>query len=365
MSSSPPGPVVLPSSDSEMLPTTYRSAVLSGFARVNPSSDRRCLGPCSVTSLSVHVQPAAPPLEWPIKQQRLAPDASPLDNGLWHAGRVDDDAVVRPFRPAPDAIEFRHLRSFVAVAEELSFVRAAQRLYISQPALSRQIRGLERLLGCDLFRRSTQRVELTVAGEALLARVGEVLGALDDAIATTRSVGGEFDAMMSASWEPWVQASAAETDVDAMRVAVEELHGQFAPPPEVRISSAIAGGVPALTATPDKPSGARVLYLHGGGYVAGSAFGYRHLAGAIASASAATVTVIDYRLAPEHPFPAGLHDAIDAYRWLLGLPVPAEDIIVIGDSSGGGLAMSLLLALPEHNLPVPAAAALLCPWRST
>ena len=68
--------------------------------------------------------------------------------------------------------------------------------------------------------------------------------------------------------------------------------------------SVIAGGVPALRITPETPSDATVLYLHGGAYVSGSAFGYRHLAGAIATAAQVPVLVIDYRLAPEHPHPA-------------------------------------------------------------
>src|SRR5262245_53887877 len=92
---------------------------------------------------------------------------------------------------APEGVEVRHLRAFVAVAEELNFSRAAERLYLSQPALSRQIRMLERLVGCELLRRSTHRVELTVAGEALLDRARAVLAALDDAIAAAQSVGGE------------------------------------------------------------------------------------------------------------------------------------------------------------------------------
>src|SRR3979411_2905008 len=71
---------------------------------------------------------------------------------------------------APDAIELRHLRAFVAVAEELNFSRAAERLFITQPALSRQIGSLERLLGVALLRRTTHQVELTMAGEALLDR---------------------------------------------------------------------------------------------------------------------------------------------------------------------------------------------------
>jgi len=83
----------------------------------------------------------------------------------------DDNAEVVSLPQAPDAIELRHLRAFVAVADELNFGRAAARLYLSQPALSRQIRSLERLVGCDLLRRSTHRVELTLAGEALLEGV--------------------------------------------------------------------------------------------------------------------------------------------------------------------------------------------------
>lgn len=82
--------------------------------------------------------------------------------------RHAQDGQVLALPHAPDAIELRHLRAFVAVADELNFGRAASRLYLSQPALSRQIRTLERLVGTDLLRRSTHRVELTLAGEALL-----------------------------------------------------------------------------------------------------------------------------------------------------------------------------------------------------
>src|SRR3954466_8317598 len=103
---------------------------------------------------------------------------------------------VLAFPQAPDGVEVKHLRAFVAVAEELNFSRAAERIYVSQPALSRQIRSLERLLGCQLLRRSTHRVELTVAGDALLDRARRLLADLDEAVATAQSVGGELAGRM-------------------------------------------------------------------------------------------------------------------------------------------------------------------------
>jgi epsilon-lactone hydrolase len=281
---------------------------------------------------------------------------------MGQTGVMDGDQNVLALPSAPDAIELRHLRALVAVADDLSFSRAAQRLFISQPALSRQIRGLERLVGCDLFRRSTQRVELTLAGESLLARARALLADLDDAISVTRSVGGELAGRMALLWEPWARASADDADLDAIRAALEELHGRFTPPPEVTVAPVIAGGVPALRITPEAPSEAAVLYLHGGGHVAGSAFGYRHLAGAIATAAQVPALVIDYRLAPEHPYPAALQDAVNAYLWLCDTGADESKIVLAGDSSAGGLAMSLLLALRERGIPVPAGAVLMCPW---
>ena len=121
---------------------------------------------------------------------------------------------------------------------------------------------------------------------------------------------------MALLWEPWARASADVADLDGIRAALEELHGKFTPPPDVTVAPVIAGGVPALRITPEAASPAAVLYLHGGGHVAGSAFGYRHLAGAIATAARAPTLVIDYRLAPEHPYPAAVQDAVDAYLWL-------------------------------------------------
>ena len=270
----------------------------------------------------------------------------------------DENAEVVSLPQAPDAIELRHLRAFVAVADELNFGRAAARLYLSQPALSRQIRSLERLVGCDLLRRSTHRVELTLAGEALLDRARGLLRDVDEAVSATRSVGGELLARIARHWETFAVVNPA--DLQELRVAYEGLHGQFEPPPGISVRSVNAGGVPGLLLTPQPSEPATLLYLHGGGHIAGSAFGYRPLAGALAEQAGTGVVVPDYRLAPEHPFPAALQDAVRAYRWLLDRG--ATRVIVAGDSSGCSLVMSFLLSVKQQGLARPAGAILFCPW---
>ncbi len=271
----------------------------------------------------------------------------------------EDRERVLAFPRAPDAIELRHLRSFVAVAEELNFGRAAEQLYLSQPALSRQIRALEQFVGVELLRRSTHQVELTLAGEALLDRARGILRGVDEAVSMTQSVGGELVGRSMGMWKALADLSEAGADVHAMRDAYETLHAQFSPPPDVTVRPVSAGGVSSLLVSPPDQPQASILYLHGGGYMLGSAFGYRHLAGALALASDAGALVPDYRLAPEHAFPAALDDALSAYRWLLDRG--QERIVVAGDSSGGGLALSLLLSLKRDGLPQPAGALLFCP----
>ena len=101
--------------------------------------------------------------------------------------------------------------------------------------------------------------------------------------------------------------------------------------------------------------------MHGGGYLSGSAYGYRPLVGALTLAAGATALVPEYGLAPEHPFPAAVDDAARAYRWLLEQGVPAGRVTVAGDSSGAGLALSLLLTLAEQGEQLPGGAVLLCP----
>ncbi|WP_349828872.1 alpha/beta hydrolase [Brevibacterium litoralis] len=104
-----------------------------------------------------------------------------------------------------------------------------------------------------------------------------------------------------------------------------------------------------------------LLYLHGGGYTLGSPTAYAQLAAGLARSAGTACFSVDYRLAPEAPYPAGIDDAVAAYRGLLAEHAP-ESILVGGDSAGGGLTLALLLTLLHEGLPMPAGAVLLSPW---
>ncbi len=274
---------------------------------------------------------------------------------------VEETGNVIAFPQATDAVELRHLRAFVAVAEELNFGRAADRLHISQPALSRQIRSLEQLVGTELLRRSTHKVELTIAGEALLDRARKVLGDIDEAVVAAQSVGGELIARVARMWEPVTDEAKADADLQTMRDAYEQIHAQFPIPDGIQVRPVNAGGVNSLVVSAEPAEPPTLVLLHGGGFVLGSAFGYRPLAGALAAAAGTGVLVPDFRLAPEHPHPAALDDSLAAYLWLLEQGVEPESVAVCGDSAGGGMAMSLLLALKDRDLPLPGGGVLLCP----
>jgi len=135
------------------------------------------------------------------------------------------------------------------------------------------------------------------------------------------------------------------------------------PPAGTQVRRVDAGGVPGeFITTPASRRDRHVLFLHGGGYVAGSAEIYRHFTWRIATAARARVLAVDYRLAPEHPFPAALDDALAAYRWLVAGMADPRRTVVMGDSAGGGLALALLLRLRDDGLELPAAAIALSPW---
>ena len=134
-------------------------------------------------------------------------------------------------------------------------------------------------------------------------------------------------------------------------------------PSDLRVETIDMGGVGAeRLAAPDVDAGSAVLYLHGGGYTVNSPRTYRHLGAAISAAAKAVVYMPDYRLAPEHPFPAAVEDAAAAYRYLLDQGISPARIGVGGDSAGGGLVLALLLTLRDEGLPMPAAGICLSPW---
>lgn len=150
---------------------------------------------------------------------------------------------------------------------------------------------------------------------------------------------------------------------DEARRLMSERCAKLVLPGDVRREPVNAGGVAGeLLLAPGADAERVVLYLHGGGYVLGSPATHAYLMQNLSRASGCAVLGLDYRLAPEHPFPAAVDDALAGYRWLLGRGHPAARIAVAGDSAGGGLALALLLSIRDARLPQPAAAALLSPW---
>ena len=105
-----------------------------------------------------------------------------------------------------------------------------------------------------------------------------------------------------------------------------------------------------------------ILYLHGGGYVTGSIEDHRMMCGLLANATETKVLIPEYRLAPEHPFPAALDDALKVYQWLLDQGYSSANMIIDGDSAGGGLSIATVLALKEKSGSLPAAVVCLSPW---
>jgi len=154
----------------------------------------------------------------------------------------------------------------------------------------------------------------------------------------------------------------AGNDMKAMRAVMEGMSA-FPSAGETKCTPVNAGGVPAEWVAAAGAADDRViLYLHGGGYVMGSIATHREMVARLSKASGARALVIDYRLAPEHPFPTAVDDATAAYRWLLSQNIKPSRIVVAGDSAGGGLALATLLALRDAKAPLPAAGVCLSPW---
>lgn len=147
------------------------------------------------------------------------------------------------------------------------------------------------------------------------------------------------------------------------RAALDALAGSAPPAADVTCTPCEVAGRPAAwVAAADAREEGALLYLHGGGYCVGSIASHRGLAGDLSRAVGRRVLLLDYRLAPEHPFPAALDDATAAYRSLLDGGADPQRLAIAGDSAGGGLAAATLVALRDAGTPLPAAAALLSPW---
>lgn len=150
--------------------------------------------------------------------------------------------------------------------------------------------------------------------------------------------------------------------IEVWREGMEERARSFRPKKGVAFETVDAGGVPAEWVVPENVEGRVLVYFHGGGYCCGSIRTHRVLASFLADACRARVLNVDYRLAPEHPYPAAVHDALAAYRWLRNEGVADDAITVGGDSAGGGLSLALMMSLRDAGERLPAGAVLLCPW---
>ena len=155
----------------------------------------------------------------------------------------------------------------------------------------------------------------------------------------------------------------ADSDVSEQRRLLRELISAQPLPADVTVTAAALGGVPTAEITVDGTEPRHViLYFHGGVYVLGDAVQAAGLAAQIGRRTDATVISVDYRLAPEHPYPAAVDDALAAYQALLDGGTAPADIAFAGESAGGGLAVATLVNARDHGLPLPAAAYLMSPY---
>lgn len=154
-----------------------------------------------------------------------------------------------------------------------------------------------------------------------------------------------------------------DLSIEEQRAQMEVGLTQFQLQTDVRCDPVDAGGVPAEWITTPGVVAERVIYyLHGGGYVMGSINTHREMVSRLSRAASARVLIIDYRLAPENPFPAAVDDSLAAYRWLLSVGVDPARLVIAGDSAGGGLTVATLISLRDAGESLPQAGICLSPW---
>ncbi len=152
-------------------------------------------------------------------------------------------------------------------------------------------------------------------------------------------------------------------DLDQQRSYLERLQDLVPTALQLEPNPVDANGIPCEWVLPEKDIPTQVVfYLHGGGYTTKTPLVHRNFLHQLAQASMAQFLMVDYRLAPEHPFPAALNDALVAYDWLLHQNWAPEQILIAGDSAGGGLVLATLLALRDTGRPLPMGTILLSPW---
>jgi len=152
-------------------------------------------------------------------------------------------------------------------------------------------------------------------------------------------------------------------DIAGRRRRLDALTARYPVPPDVSVEPVDAGGVPAeWTRTPGADPARVILFLHGGGYVSGSIRSHRQMIAQAGREAGARTLALGYRLAPENPFPAALDDALAGYRFLLARGFRPDNIVLAGESAGGGLAIATLVSLRDSGTPLPACAWCSSPW---
>jgi acetyl esterase/lipase len=156
----------------------------------------------------------------------------------------------------------------------------------------------------------------------------------------------------------------SKTSIQGFRDRCEQGAAKFgALPTGITVKVQTIEGIPSEWLIPEGADPQKIiLYVHGGGYVSGSCSDHRGIVSKFARNTGVTFLIFEYRLAPEHPFPAAVDDSVTVYQWLLASGYLADHIIIAGESAGGGLCLATLLALKERAIPMPVAAVAISPW---
>jgi len=154
----------------------------------------------------------------------------------------------------------------------------------------------------------------------------------------------------------------AKGSISEQRSRQEKSTGFFKIPKDVIVTNLNVDGVPAELLDVESSKKGIILYLHGGAFALGSVKVHREFLTRLVKACQIKVLAIDYRLAPEHPFPAALEDSLTAYHWLISQGYDPLNIVIAGDSAGGGLVIGTLISLRDHKIPLPVCAVCISPW---